>query len=94
MFQSLYHDRQGVAVAPPTVPGGLLGVPAKGTIKKQKSIGMMSTVRVCLRACLRACVCLLHCAKPLGYLNLKGDSLFTLTKWILMKVIWRKLLSV
>ena len=52
MFQSLYHDRQGVAVAPPTVPGGLLGVPAKGTIKKQKSIGMMSTVRVCLRACL------------------------------------------
>ncbi|XP_059927190.1 LOW QUALITY PROTEIN: SH3 and multiple ankyrin repeat domains protein 2-like [Gadus macrocephalus] len=38
-MNSLYHDRQGVAVAPPTVPGGLLGVPAKSTIKKQKSIG-------------------------------------------------------
>ncbi|CAL8352525.1 unnamed protein product [Merluccius merluccius] len=38
-MNSLYHDRQGVAVVPPTVPGGLLGIPAKGTIKKQKSIG-------------------------------------------------------
>lgn len=40
-FQSLYHDRQGVAVVPPTVPGAFLGIPEKGTMKKQKSIGMM-----------------------------------------------------
>ncbi|KAG7267705.1 hypothetical protein CRUP_020258 [Coryphaenoides rupestris] len=32
-------DMNGVAVVPPTVPGGLLGIPAKGTMKKQKSIG-------------------------------------------------------
>ncbi|KAJ3594146.1 hypothetical protein NHX12_006478 [Muraenolepis orangiensis] len=38
-MNSLYHDRQGVAVVPPAAPGGLLGIPAKGTIKKQKSIG-------------------------------------------------------
>lgn len=35
-------ERQGVAVVPPTVPGGpqgaYLGVP-KGTMKRQKSIG-------------------------------------------------------
>lgn len=36
----MYHDRQGVAVVPPTVPGAFLGIPEKGTIKKQKSIGM------------------------------------------------------
>uniref|UniRef100_A0A3P9LUP9 SH3 and multiple ankyrin repeat domains 2a n=1 Tax=Oryzias latipes TaxID=8090 RepID=A0A3P9LUP9_ORYLA len=38
-FHSLYHDRQGVPVVPPTVPGAFLGLPEKGTIKKQKSIG-------------------------------------------------------
>uniref|UniRef100_A0A667Z2U4 SH3 and multiple ankyrin repeat domains 2 n=1 Tax=Myripristis murdjan TaxID=586833 RepID=A0A667Z2U4_9TELE len=38
-LQSMYHDRQGVAVVPPTVPGAFLGIPAKGTMKKQKSIG-------------------------------------------------------
>lgn len=37
----MYHDRQGVAVVPPTVPGAFLGIPEKGTIKKQKSIGTM-----------------------------------------------------
>ncbi|XP_056135310.1 SH3 and multiple ankyrin repeat domains protein 2-like [Lampris incognitus] len=36
---SMYHERQGVAVVPPTVPGAFLGIPAKGTMKKQKSIG-------------------------------------------------------
>ncbi|KAM4630606.1 SH3 and multiple ankyrin repeat domains protein 2 [Polymixia lowei] len=38
-MNSMYHDRQGVAVVPPTVPGPFLGIPAKGTMKKQKSIG-------------------------------------------------------
>ncbi|XP_070411154.1 SH3 and multiple ankyrin repeat domains protein 2 isoform X2 [Nothobranchius furzeri] len=38
-MNSLYHDRQGVAVVPPTVPGPYLGLPEKGTIRKQKSIG-------------------------------------------------------
>uniref|UniRef100_A0A3P9HGH0 SH3 and multiple ankyrin repeat domains 2a n=1 Tax=Oryzias latipes TaxID=8090 RepID=A0A3P9HGH0_ORYLA len=38
-MNSLYHDRQGVPVVPPTVPGAFLGLPEKGTIKKQKSIG-------------------------------------------------------
>uniref|UniRef100_A0A3P8VMY6 SH3 and multiple ankyrin repeat domains protein 3 n=1 Tax=Cynoglossus semilaevis TaxID=244447 RepID=A0A3P8VMY6_CYNSE len=38
-MNSMYHDRQGVAVVPPTVPGPYLGIPEKGTIKKQKSIG-------------------------------------------------------
>ncbi|KAG7453606.1 hypothetical protein JOB18_049609 [Solea senegalensis] len=38
-MNSMYHDRQGVAVVPPTVPGAFLGIPEKGTIKKQKSIG-------------------------------------------------------
>ncbi|XP_075873623.1 SH3 and multiple ankyrin repeat domains protein 2-like isoform X2 [Nelusetta ayraudi] len=38
-INSLYHDRQGVAVVPPTVPGTFLGLPEKGTLKKQKSIG-------------------------------------------------------
>ncbi|XP_029932113.1 SH3 and multiple ankyrin repeat domains protein 2 isoform X1 [Myripristis murdjan] len=38
-MNSMYHDRQGVAVVPPTVPGAFLGIPAKGTMKKQKSIG-------------------------------------------------------
>ncbi|CAB1428388.1 unnamed protein product [Pleuronectes platessa] len=38
-MNSMYHDRQGVAVVPPTVPGAFLGLPEKGTIKKQKSIG-------------------------------------------------------
>uniref|UniRef100_A0A3P9CJ39 SH3 and multiple ankyrin repeat domains 2 n=1 Tax=Maylandia zebra TaxID=106582 RepID=A0A3P9CJ39_9CICH len=38
-MNSLYHDRQGVAVVPPTVPGAFLGIPEKGTMKKQKSIG-------------------------------------------------------
>ncbi|KAM6980497.1 SH3 and multiple ankyrin repeat domains protein 2-like [Aplochiton taeniatus] len=37
------YDRQGVAVVPPTVPGSpraaFLGIPAKGAMKKQKSIG-------------------------------------------------------
>uniref|UniRef100_A0A8D0A0S5 SH3 and multiple ankyrin repeat domains 2 n=1 Tax=Sander lucioperca TaxID=283035 RepID=A0A8D0A0S5_SANLU len=28
-FQSMYHDRQGVAVVPPTVPGAFLGIPEK-----------------------------------------------------------------
>lgn len=54
LFQSLYHDRQGVPVVPPTVPGAFLGLPEKGTIKKQKSIGMihintMSFVRLAHR---------------------------------------------
>lgn len=35
----MYHDRQGVAVVPPTVPGAYLGIPEKGTMRKQKSIG-------------------------------------------------------
>ncbi|XP_074522965.1 SH3 and multiple ankyrin repeat domains protein 2-like [Halichoeres trimaculatus] len=38
-MNSTYHDRQGVAVVPPTVPGAFLGIPEKGTMKKQKSIG-------------------------------------------------------
>ncbi|KAK9542187.1 hypothetical protein VZT92_000070 [Zoarces viviparus] len=38
-MNSMYHDRQGVAVVPPTVPGAFLGLPEKGTLKKQKSIG-------------------------------------------------------
>ncbi|XP_034004288.1 LOW QUALITY PROTEIN: SH3 and multiple ankyrin repeat domains protein 2-like [Trematomus bernacchii] len=38
-INSLYHDRQGVAVVPPTVPGAFLGLPEKSTLKKQKSIG-------------------------------------------------------
>lgn len=46
----MYHDRQGVAVVPPTVPGAFLGIPEKGTMKKQKSIGMMY-VSECGRAC-------------------------------------------
>uniref|UniRef100_A0A665V0S4 SH3 and multiple ankyrin repeat domains 2a n=1 Tax=Echeneis naucrates TaxID=173247 RepID=A0A665V0S4_ECHNA len=37
-MNSMYHDRQGVAVVPPTVPGAFLGIPEKGTMKKQKSI--------------------------------------------------------
>ncbi|KAI4789112.1 hypothetical protein KUCAC02_035436, partial [Chaenocephalus aceratus] len=36
-INSLYHDRQGVAVVPPTV--AFLGLPEKSTLKKQKSIG-------------------------------------------------------
>ncbi|XP_055085791.1 SH3 and multiple ankyrin repeat domains protein 2b [Periophthalmus magnuspinnatus] len=36
-MNSLYHDRQGVAVVPPTVPGAFLGLPEKSTMKKQKS---------------------------------------------------------
>lgn len=47
-FQSMYHDRQGVAVVPPTVPGAFLGIPEKGTMKKQKSIGMTYVQQVCL----------------------------------------------
>ncbi|CAF92907.1 unnamed protein product [Tetraodon nigroviridis] len=39
LLQSMYHDRQGVAVVPPTVPGAYLGIPEKGTMRKQKSIG-------------------------------------------------------
>ncbi|XP_034040469.1 SH3 and multiple ankyrin repeat domains protein 2b [Thalassophryne amazonica] len=38
-MNSLFNDRQGVAVVPPTVPGGFLGIPEKSTLKKQKSIG-------------------------------------------------------
>uniref|UniRef100_A0A3Q2PSE4 SH3 and multiple ankyrin repeat domains 2 n=1 Tax=Fundulus heteroclitus TaxID=8078 RepID=A0A3Q2PSE4_FUNHE len=38
-MNSMYHDRQGVAVVPPTVPGAYLGIPEKGTMRKQKSIG-------------------------------------------------------
>ncbi|XP_069575884.1 SH3 and multiple ankyrin repeat domains protein 2 [Brachyistius frenatus] len=38
-MNSMYHDRQGVAVVPPTVPGAFLGIPEKGTMRKQKSIG-------------------------------------------------------
>ncbi|XP_072321701.1 SH3 and multiple ankyrin repeat domains protein 2b [Eucyclogobius newberryi] len=37
-MNSLYHERQGVAVVPPTVPGAFLGLPEKSTMKKQKSI--------------------------------------------------------
>uniref|UniRef100_G3Q090 SH3 and multiple ankyrin repeat domains 2 n=1 Tax=Gasterosteus aculeatus aculeatus TaxID=481459 RepID=G3Q090_GASAC len=47
-MNALYHDRQGVAVAPPTVPGAFLGLPEKGTLKKQKSIGR---TRVTLSVC-------------------------------------------
>lgn len=57
-LQSLYHDRQGVAVVPPTVPGTFLGLPEKGTIKKQKSIGT-----VCMCVCVHSCV---HCG---GHMN-------------------------
>ncbi|XP_032417055.1 SH3 and multiple ankyrin repeat domains protein 2 isoform X3 [Xiphophorus hellerii] len=32
-------DMNGVAVVPPTVPGAYLGIPEKGTMRKQKSIG-------------------------------------------------------
>uniref|UniRef100_A0A8C6STX2 PDZ domain-containing protein n=1 Tax=Neogobius melanostomus TaxID=47308 RepID=A0A8C6STX2_9GOBI len=39
LSRSLYHDRQGVAVVPPTVPGAFLGLPEKSTMKKQKSTG-------------------------------------------------------
>uniref|UniRef100_A0A8C2WRR6 SH3 and multiple ankyrin repeat domains 2a n=1 Tax=Cyclopterus lumpus TaxID=8103 RepID=A0A8C2WRR6_CYCLU len=39
-INSMYHDRQGVAALPPTVPGAFLGLPEKGTLKKQKSIGV------------------------------------------------------
>ncbi|XP_077569311.1 SH3 and multiple ankyrin repeat domains protein 2-like [Stigmatopora nigra] len=38
-LNSMYHDRQGVAVVPPTVPGALLGLPEKSMLRKQKSIG-------------------------------------------------------
>uniref|UniRef100_A0A3Q3A448 SH3 and multiple ankyrin repeat domains 2a n=1 Tax=Kryptolebias marmoratus TaxID=37003 RepID=A0A3Q3A448_KRYMA len=38
-MNSMYHDRQGVAVVPPTVPGVYLGLPEKGIMRKQKSIG-------------------------------------------------------
>ncbi|XP_061671634.1 SH3 and multiple ankyrin repeat domains protein 2b isoform X3 [Syngnathoides biaculeatus] len=38
-LNSMYHDRQGVAVVPPTVPGAFLGLPEKSMLKKQKSIG-------------------------------------------------------
>ncbi|XP_029701866.1 SH3 and multiple ankyrin repeat domains protein 2 isoform X3 [Takifugu rubripes] len=38
-MNSMYHERQGVAVVPPTVPGAYLGIPEKGTMRKQKSIG-------------------------------------------------------
>ncbi|XP_077420483.1 SH3 and multiple ankyrin repeat domains protein 2-like isoform X5 [Vanacampus margaritifer] len=38
-LNSMYHDRQGVAVVPPTVPGAFLGLPEKGLLRKQKSIG-------------------------------------------------------
>ncbi|XP_061831183.1 SH3 and multiple ankyrin repeat domains protein 2-like isoform X1 [Nerophis lumbriciformis] len=38
-LNSMYHDRQGVAVVPPTVPGAFLGLPEKATLRKQKSIG-------------------------------------------------------
>uniref|UniRef100_A0AAQ4NWN3 SH3 and multiple ankyrin repeat domains 2 n=1 Tax=Gasterosteus aculeatus aculeatus TaxID=481459 RepID=A0AAQ4NWN3_GASAC len=48
-MNALYHDRQGVAVAPPTVPGAFLGLPEKGTLKKQKSIGR---TRVTLSVCI------------------------------------------
>lgn len=44
----MYHDRQGVAVVPPTVPGVFLGLPEKGTLRKQKSIGMMYMQLVCV----------------------------------------------
>ncbi|KAK7879300.1 hypothetical protein WMY93_033916 [Mugilogobius chulae] len=37
-MNSLYHERQGVAVVPPTVPGAFLGLPEKSAVKKQKSI--------------------------------------------------------
>ncbi|XP_054627398.1 SH3 and multiple ankyrin repeat domains protein 2-like isoform X4 [Dunckerocampus dactyliophorus] len=38
-LNSMYHDRQGVAVVPPTVPGAFLGLPEKASLRKQKSIG-------------------------------------------------------
>ncbi|XP_061521330.1 SH3 and multiple ankyrin repeat domains protein 2-like isoform X1 [Phycodurus eques] len=38
-LNSMYHDRQGVAVVPPTVPGAFLGLPEKSMLRKQKSIG-------------------------------------------------------
>lgn len=43
----MYHDRQGVAVVPPTVPGAYLGIPEKGTMRKQKSIGRTHVELVC-----------------------------------------------
>lgn len=56
----MYHDRQGVAVVPPTVPGAFLGIPEKGTMKKQKSIGTMYIHCVCVRVCVRAWECQLE----------------------------------
>lgn len=44
----MYHDRQGVAVVPPTVPGAFLGLPEKGMLRKQKSIGMTTLKCVCV----------------------------------------------
>lgn len=37
-------------MVPPTVPGAFLGIPEKGTMKKQKSIGML-----CIQ-CVYVCV--------------------------------------
>lgn len=56
-LQSMYHDRQGVAVVPPTVPGPYLGIPEKGTIKKQKSIGMIQILSLCVCVLWYMCVC-------------------------------------
>uniref|UniRef100_A0A3Q2G4J7 SH3 and multiple ankyrin repeat domains 2a n=1 Tax=Cyprinodon variegatus TaxID=28743 RepID=A0A3Q2G4J7_CYPVA len=47
-MNSMYHDRQGVAVVPPTVPGAYLGIPEKGTMRKQKSIGRIPVEYVCV----------------------------------------------
>lgn len=61
----MYHERQGVAVVPPTVPGAYLGIPEKGTMRKQKSIGMM-LVSVCVCVCL--CTACIVCTSALGRL--------------------------
>lgn len=67
-LQSMYHERQGVAVVPPTVPGAYLGIPEKGTMRKQKSIGMM-LVSVCVCVCVSLyCVCCVYfCIREANY---------------------------
>lgn len=48
-------------MVPPTVPGAYLGIPEKGTMRKQKSIGMMLIfVFVCTCLCVH-CLVLLAC---------------------------------
>lgn len=70
----MYHERQGVAVVPPTVPGAYLGIPEKGTMRKQKSIGITLVslyVRVCgcvyVFVSLYCAYCVYFCIREANY---------------------------